>query len=71
MYAVNQNGLRKKKAPHGQQLPSMKNHDMTRHVTNRLHYFEQLQKQIDAHSTKAESIALRKTWLDKHKKQLH
>jgi hypothetical protein len=46
----------------------MKNNNMTRHVTNRLHYFTNLQKQIDAHATKAESITLRKTWLDKQKK---
>ena len=46
----------------------MKSNDMTKHVLNRIHYFENLQKQIDAHATKAESIALRKTWLDKQKK---
>ena len=70
MYGLNKSGLRKKKVPfnNGDNLVSMKNHDMTRHVTNRLHYFEQLQKQIDAHSTKAESISLRKNWLDKQKK---
>ena len=45
-----------------------KHNDMTKHVLNRIHYFENLQKQIDAHATKAESIALRKTWLDKQKK---
>ena len=70
MYGINKNGLRKKKVPfnNGDNLVSMKNHDMTRHVTNRIHYFTNLQKQIDAHATKAESIALRKTWLDKQKK---
>ena len=70
MYGLSKSGVRKKKVPfnNGDNLVSMKNHDMTRHVTNRLHYFEQLQKQIDAHSTKAESIALRKAWLEKQKK---
>ena len=70
MYGLSKSGLRKKKVPfnNGDNLVSMKNHDMTRHVTNRLHYFTNLQKQIDAHSTKAESIALRKAWLDKQKK---
>ena len=70
MYGLNKSGLRKRKIPfnNGDNLVSMKNHDMTRHVTNRLHYFTNLQKQIDAHSTKAESIALRKAWLDKQKK---
>ena len=48
----------------------MKSNDMTKHVLNRIHYFENLQKQIDAHATKAESIALRKTWLDKQKKSI-
>ena len=52
----------------GDNLVSMKSNDMTKHVLNRIHYFENLQKQIDAHTTKAESIALRKTWLDKQKK---
>ena len=70
MYGLSKSGLRKKKVPfnNGDNLVSMKNHDMTRHVTNRLHYFTNLQKQIDAHATKAESIALRKAWLDKQKK---
>ena len=70
MYGLSKSGLRKKKVPfnNGDNLVSMKNHDMTRHVTNRLHYFTNLQKQIDAHSTKAERIALRKAWLDKQKK---
>ena len=77
MYGLNKSGLSKKKAPHGQQLPSMKNHDIvgskhhdiSKHISNRIHYFEQLQKEIDAHSTKAESISLRKNWLDKQKKK--
>ena len=78
MYGLSKSGLRKKKAPHGQQLPSMKNHDIvgskhhdiSKHVSNRIHYFEQLQKQIDAHSTKAESISLRKAWVDKQNKSI-
>ena len=70
MYGINKNGLRKRKIPfnNGDNLVSMKSNDMTKHVLNRIHYFENLQKQIDAHATKAESIALRKTWLDKQKK---
>ena len=72
MYGINKQGLRKRKIPfnNGDNLVSMKNHDMTRHVTNRLHYFTNLQKQVDAHATKAESIALRKMWLDKQKKSI-
>ena len=74
MYAVATDHTKPRKGSnHGSKLPkavNMTKHggDMTKHVTNRIHYFEQLQKQIDAHSTKAESIALRKTWLEKQKK---
>ena len=70
MYGINKKGFRKRKIPfnNGDNLVSMKSNDMTKHVLNRIHYFENLQKQIDAHTTKAESIALRKTWLDKQKK---
>ena len=42
--------------------------DMQRHITNKLHYFKNLQKQLDAHATKAASIRLRKEWLEKQKK---
>ena len=41
---------------------------MQRHITNKLHYFKNLQKQLDAHATKAASIRLRKEWLEKQKK---
>ena len=66
VYGINRKGLRKRKVPfnNGDNLVSMKSNDMTKHVLNRIHYFENLQKQIDAHATKTESIALRKTWLD-------
>ena len=65
MYAVATDHTKPRKGSnHGSKLPkavNMTKHggDMTKHVTNRIHYFEQLHKQIDAHSTKAESIALR------------
>ena len=70
VYGINRKGLRKRKVPfnNGDNLVSMKHHDISKHVSNRIHYFEQLQKVIDAHSTKAESISLRKNWLDKQKK---
>jgi hypothetical protein len=45
-----------------------KHNDMEKHVTNSIHYFENLQKQLDAHATKASHIALRKSWLDNQKK---
>ena len=70
VYGINRKGLRKRKVPfnNGDNLVSMKSNDMTKHVLNRIHYFENLQKQIDAHHTKASSIVLRKTWLDNQKK---
>ena len=70
IYGINRKGLRKRKVPfnNGNNLVSMKSNDMTKHVLNRIHYFENLQKQIDAHHTKASSIVLRKTWLDNQKK---
>ena len=45
-----------------------KHNNMQKHVMNRVHYFENLQKQLDAHATKASHIALRKSWLDNQKK---
>ena len=45
-----------------------KHNDMTKHVMDRVHYFTNLQKQLDAHATKASHIALRKSWLDNQKK---
>ena len=47
---------------------ALQQNDIHKHITNRLHYFKNLQKQLDAHATKASSIALRKQWLDKQKK---
>ncbi len=36
-------------------------------LERRLHYYKQLQRQIDAHTTKAHSIALRKRWLERQR----
>ena len=47
---------------------ALQQNNIDKHITNRLHYFKNLQKQIDAHATKASSIALRKQWLEKQKK---
>ena len=47
---------------------ALQQNNIDKHITNRLHYFKNLQKQLDAHATKASSIALRKQWLDKQKK---
>ena len=47
---------------------ALQQNNIDKHITNRLHYFKNLQKQLDAHATKASSIALRKQWLNKQKK---
>ena len=47
---------------------ALQQNDIEKHITNRLHYFKNVQKQIDAQATKASSIALRKRWLEKQKK---
>ena len=47
---------------------ALQQNNIDKHITNRLHYFKNLQKQLDAQATKASSIALRKQWLDKQKK---
>ena len=47
---------------------ALQQNNIDKHITNRLHYFKNLQKQLDAHATKASSIALRKQWLEKQNK---
>ena len=47
---------------------ALQQNDIQKHITNRLHYFKNVQKQLDAQATKASSIALRKRWLEKQKK---
>ena len=47
---------------------ALQQNNIDKHITNRLHYFKNLQKQLDAQATKASSINLRKQWLDKQKK---
>ena len=41
--------------------------DLQKRIANKLHYYKQLQKQIDAQQTKASSIKLRKDWLERQK----
>ena len=70
----NTSKLRKRKIPFDNNpashdnLVKTKHNDMTKHVMDRVHYFTNLQKQLDAHATKASHIALRKSWLDQQKK---
>ena len=35
---------------------ALQQNNIDKHITNRLHYFKNLQKQLDAHATKASSI---------------
>ena len=41
--------------------------DVQHMIARKLHYYKQLQQQIDAHKTKEASIVLRKKWLEKQK----
>ena len=47
---------------------ALQQNNIDKHITNRLHYFKNLQKQLDAHATQSVPIALRKQWLEKQKK---
>ena len=71
MYAVrnrrsitpNYNNLNEKKIVN---TPFMvKSNDVDKHIASKIKYFENLKKQLDFHSTKASSIALRREWLKK------
>ena len=61
-------GKTKSTSGHDSRPFALQQNNIDKHITNRLHYFKNLQKQLDAHATKASSIALRKQWLDKQKK---
>ena len=45
----------------------VKSNDVDKHIASKIKYFENLKKQLDFHSTKASSIALRTEWLKKQK----
>ena len=61
-------GVSKTKSTSGHGPFALQQNNIDKHITNRLHYFKNLQKQLDAQATKSSSIALRKQWLDKQKK---
>ena len=42
--------------------------NIDKHIKNKLNYFRNVQRQLDAHATKAASIQLRKDWMEKQKK---
>lgn len=47
--------------------PKVYNNKLQEAIKSNLHYFETLQKKMDAHETKAASIQLRKDWLERQK----
>ena len=61
-------GKTKSTSGHDSRPFALQQNNIDKHITNRLHYFKNLQKQLDAQATKASSIALRKRWLEKQKK---
>ena len=65
-YGVSTSGLRLHRQTNDNFTVSQS--DIDKNSTNRLHYYKNLQKQLDAQSTKASSIALRKQWLLNQKK---
>ena len=62
-------GLRNKSAmiKHNEKPFVFQHNALSKHVKEKLHYFRNLQRQLDAHATKAASIQLRKDWLEKQK----
>ena len=63
-------GVRNKSAmiKHNEKPFGLKHNDLSKHVKEKLNYFRNLQRQLDAHATKAASIQLRKDWMEKQKK---
>ena len=49
-------------------LFALQQSNIDKHIKNKLNYFRNVQRQLDAHATKAASIALRKNWMEKQKK---
>ena len=57
------------KLPSGHERPfGLKHNHLSKHVKEKLNFFRNLQRQLDAHATKASSIQLRKDWMEKQKK---
>ena len=53
---------------HDERPFALQQSNIDKHVANKLHYFKNVQKKLDAQATKAASIALRKNWMEKQKK---
>ena len=65
-YGVNKTGLR----PRGQTNDNfiIKQSDIDKHITNRIHYFTTLKQKLDANATKVSNNNLRREWLKNQKK---
>ena len=55
---------------HNEKPFSFQQSNIDKHIKNKLNYFRNVQRQLDAHATKAASIALRKNWMEKQKKSI-
>ena len=53
---------------HDERPFALQQSNIDKHIKNKLNYFRNVQRQLDAHATKAASIALRKNWMEKQKK---
>ena len=53
---------------HDERPFALQQSNIDKHIANKLHYFKNVQRQLDAHATKAASIQLRKDWMQKQKK---
>ena len=53
---------------HDERPFALQQSNIDKHIKNKLNYFRNVQRQLDAHATKAASIALRKQWMEKQKK---
>ena len=53
---------------HDERPFALQQSNIDKHIKNKLNYFRNVQRQLDAQATKAASIALRKNWMEKQKK---
>ena len=63
-------GVRSRSAmiKHDEKPFALQQSNIDKHEADKLHYFKNLQKKLNAQATKAASIALRKNWMEKQKK---
>ena len=53
---------------HDEKPFALQQSNIDKHIKNKLNYFRNVQRQLDAQATKAASIQLRKDWMQKQKK---